>query len=196
MSKGPMIQFGGKPRPAEPERVVERAPEAPQRAPQPPPQRLAEPRAQIRTVLGQGCVVEGKLVCTGPTQLDGRVTGELQADDLLIVDRNAAIVADLNVQELVVRGSVKGNITAARRVTLEETAQVEGDIAAPAIEMKIGAQMSGKIDVIHHARSTQAQSPASQPSLAPQPAHVTPKEAAQAQPQFVAFDDGADRSGF
>jgi cytoskeletal protein CcmA (bactofilin family) len=211
MSKGPMMPFGGgKARPAEPERVIEPSP-PPARAAYQPPQRVLEPAAPpIRTVLGQGCIVEGKLVCVGPTQLDGKVTGELVADDLLIVDRNANILADLNVQEVIVRGAVKGNIHAKRRVTLEETAQVEGDVSAPAVEMKIGAQMSGKIDVIHKAReaapapSTQYQphahqpTPAyhqqptvsSQPAPAPQPAPREPSHA------FVAFDDSADRSGF
>jgi cytoskeletal protein CcmA (bactofilin family) len=174
----------------------------------------------MRTVLGQGCVVEGKLVCAGPTQLDGKVTGELVADDFLIIDRNAAIAADLNVQEVVVRGVVRGNINATRRVTLEETAQVEGDVAAPAFDMRPGAQMSGKIDVLHRPRETAAPvGPALRPFVAPtQPAYqqapiqregaATPAGVAPSQPAstpaqprepahaFVAFDDGTERSGF
>ena len=199
MSKGPMMPFGGKPRPTPAERAIEPA-QAQAAARAQTPQRPVEPaKPAMRTVLGQGCVVEGKLVCSGPTQLDGKVTGELVADDFLIVDRNAAILADLNVQEVVVRGVVKGNINATRRVTLEESAQVEGDIAAPAVEMKIGAQMSGKIDVIHRAREAQAaaasqmqQAPA-QPLPTAAPLQPAPREPA---PAFVAFDDAPERSGF
>jgi cytoskeletal protein CcmA (bactofilin family) len=105
----------------------------------------------VRSVLGPGCSVEGTLVVSGPTRLDGNVSGNLVADDFLLVDRNATVVADLNVQELVVRGSVKGNIRAKRRVSLEETARVEGDIETPAIAVSDGAQMVGKIDVARRA---------------------------------------------
>ena len=214
MSKGPMMPFGGKPRPTQAERLIEPAQAQAAARPQAPQRPIEPAKPAMRTVLGQGCIVEGKLVCSGPTQLDGKVTGELVADDFLIVDRNASILADLNVQEVVVRGVVKGNINATRRVTLEETAQVEGDIAAPAVEMKIGAQMSGKIDVIHRAREAQGASMAPQshqaplgaqpqplPAAAPiQPAQREPAPAQPAQrepaPAFVAFDDGTDRSGF
>lgn len=108
-------------------------------------------RPALRTVLGAGCSVEGKLVCTGPTRLDGTVTGELVADEFLLIDRHATVTADLNVSELVVRGRVKGNIVAKTRVTLEDSAQVEGDIETPAISINDGAQVVGKVDVIRRA---------------------------------------------
>lgn len=214
MSKGPMMPFGGKTRTSEAERVIEPAPPQAPRQSQPPPQRALEPPAPpIKTVLGPGCIVEGKLVCAGPTQLDGKVSGELVADDFLLIDRNASINADLDVQEVIVRGAVKGNIRASRRVTLEETAQVEGDVAAPAVEMRIGAQMSGKIDVIHHARENASSATPREPAYQPHVPHQTPafhqqplpppSQAAPAgassrepSPAFVAFDDGAERSGF
>jgi cytoskeletal protein CcmA (bactofilin family) len=107
----------------------------------------AEKKPTIRTVLGAGCSVEGKLVCTGPTRLDGSVTGELVADEFLLIDKNSTVIADLNVQELVVRGRVRGNIRAKRKVTLEDSAVVEGDISTPSIMINDGAQVVGKVEV-------------------------------------------------
>lgn len=213
MSKGSMMPFGGKPRASEASRGAETAPPPSPRQQQPAPQRAPETAAPaIRTILGPGCVVEGKLVCAGPTQLDGKVSGELVADDFLIIDRNAAIHADLDVQEVVVRGAVTGNIKATRRVTLEETAQVEGDVAAPEVEMRIGAQMSGKIDVMQRARETQS-ALTKEPAYLPHEHQPTPayrqqsyppagQQAAQPAaavrepaPAFVAFDDVPERPG-
>ena len=108
-------------------------------------------RPNLRTVLGAGCKVEGKLVCNGPTRLDGSVEGELVADGFLLIDRNAAVTADLEVPELVVRGKVKGNIKANVRVTLEESAKVEGDIETPAISINDGAEIIGKVQVMRPA---------------------------------------------
>ncbi|MBI1392316.1 MAG: hypothetical protein GC152_06185 [Alphaproteobacteria bacterium] len=104
-------------------------------------------KKQIRTVLPTGCSVEGKLVCAGPSRLDGDVSGELVADDMLLIDRNATVVANLNVRELVVRGVVRGDVHAAERVALAETAVVEGDISAPTISIEDGAQVAGKIEI-------------------------------------------------
>ena len=106
-----------------------------------------ESKKAVRTVLGVGCSVQGKLVCTGPTRLDGNVNGALVADEFLLIDRNSTVVADLNVTELVVRGKVKGNIKAKKRVTLEGSAKVEGDIETPSINISDGAQVMGKVNV-------------------------------------------------
>ena len=117
-----------------------------------------EKRPGVRTVLGAGCSVEGTLVCSGPTRLDGNVTGSLVADEFLLIDRNSCVTADLSVQELVVRGRVKGDIKAKKRVTLEGSATVEGDIETPSLTITDGAQLIGKIDVTHR--------PAEEPRLA------------------------------
>jgi cytoskeletal protein CcmA (bactofilin family) len=90
-------------------------------------------------------------VCAGPVRLDGNVSGTLVADDFLLIDRNSTVIADLNVQELIVRGTVRGNIRAMKRVALEETARIEGDIETTAIEVRDGAQIVGKIDVARRA---------------------------------------------
>lgn len=124
---GSVFQFGAKTNAAEPE--------------------SADRRPNVRTVLGAGCSVEGTLVCSGPTRLDGNVSGALVADEFLLIDRNSFVTADLSVQELVVRGRVKGDIKAKKRVTLEGSATVEGDIETPSLTITDGAQVMGKIDV-------------------------------------------------
>ncbi len=127
--------------------------------------------AGVRTVLPSGCSVEGKLICAGPTRIDGDVTGELVADDVLLVDANSTIVANLDVRELVVRGAVRGDVNANARVALEETAVVEGDIAAPSISISEGAQVAGKIEIRREATTfaPAKRSPAATPSPASRP---------------------------
>jgi len=104
-------------------------------------------RPGVRTVLGPGCRVEGKLVCAGPTRLDGCVEGEVVADEFLLIDRNSTVIADLNVGELVVRGKVKGDIRVTKRVALGENADVEGDIVTPSIAISDGAHFKGRVEV-------------------------------------------------
>ncbi|MEX0643886.1 MAG: polymer-forming cytoskeletal protein, partial [Parvularculaceae bacterium] len=71
----------------------------------------------------------------------------LVADEFLLIDKNSTVVAALDVQELVVRGHVNGNIRATKRITLEDSAKVEGDIETPSITITDGAEVVGKIEV-------------------------------------------------
>jgi cytoskeletal protein CcmA (bactofilin family) len=120
----------------------------------------ANQRPAVRTVLGPGCRVEGKLVCTGPTRLDGSVEGELVADEFLLIDKNSSVIADLNVRELVVRGKVKGNICVTKRVALSENADVEGDIFTPSITISDGAKFKGRVEVNFDDQSAAAETSA------------------------------------
>ena len=106
----------------------------------------------LRMILGEGCSVEGKLICRGPTRIDGNVTGELDADELLVIDQNSTIIADIHVNELIVRGKVKGNITAGKRVLLAATAEIEGNIETPRVSIKDGAQIKGQVEVTADAK--------------------------------------------
>ncbi len=100
-----------------------------------------------RTVLGIGCSVEGKLVCRGAARIDGDVDGEISADEILIVGKDATISADLDVPELHVSGAVRGNIVAVKRVILAPTAHIQGDIRTPSLTIQEGAQILGKVEV-------------------------------------------------
>lgn len=99
------------------------------------------------TILGAGCSLEGKLVCSGPARIGGAFSGEIHGDDVVIIEDGATVVADLRVDALVVIGRVRGNISAARRVSLAATADIEGDIETPSLTIEEGAQVRGKIHV-------------------------------------------------
>ncbi len=118
---------------------------------------VKEPVMEMRTILGAGCSLEGKLICSGPTRIDGDFAGELKTDDVLVIEETATVTADLNVRELVVSGNVRGNINALTRVSLAPTANIEGDIATPSLMIREGAQIKGKIEV----------TPTRRPSLEP-----------------------------
>lgn len=115
--------------------------------------------AGVRTVLGPGCRVEGRLVCAGPTRLAGDVEGELVADQYLLIDSEAKVIADIDVEELVVRGKLKGDVKATRRVSLSENAEVEGNIITPSISISDGAQFRGKVEVSNLAAAQDAEWP-------------------------------------
>ena len=95
----------------------------------------------------------------GPTHyINGQVSGE---EDLvikgyikgrvdlkvhnLIVEKGGRVDGDIIVQDLVLRGSVNGNIFAAGKVIVAPEAHVRGDISAARISISEGAVFKGSI---------------------------------------------------
>jgi hypothetical protein len=126
----------------------------------------------------------------------------------LTVDKGAIVQADVDVRNLVVSGTLVGNIVASESVRLLPTARVVGDLAAPRVIMDAGAAYRGRVDMgdIEAARAAVASHAVAQPASssanttrersAPPRVAPTPKTAAlsaKAAPRFVA-PSAADRS--
>ena len=94
--------------------------------------------------LNVGSAVEGTLRCKGPVEIEGEVTGEIIAEDLLIISESAVINADITGTDVIVHGTVNGNITATGSISLKETSKFNGTLMAPALEIENGAHFEGK----------------------------------------------------
>ena len=90
----------------------------------PKPARTTKPGPD--SFIGSGMSVIGKIECDGPTQVFGRIEGELRASDLMVGD-GAQIEGNVVAQNVTVCGRVKGTIHAVR-VKLQSGGAVEGDI--------------------------------------------------------------------
>jgi cytoskeletal protein CcmA (bactofilin family) len=84
------------------------------------------PKAGMASCIGSGMSIIGNIECDGPTQVFGRIEGELHGSDLLIGD-GAQVEGSVIAQDVTVCGRVKGTIRAVR-VKLQDGGVVEGDI--------------------------------------------------------------------
>lgn len=123
---------------------------------------------EITTLLGRGATFEGKLTFEGTVRIDGRFKGEVFTDDTLVIGEGAVVEAQIDVGEVIVQGTVIGNITAKRSIEIHAPGRVKGDLHTPSLQIDKG--------VIFEGRSFME-------GLTPtRPAAATPA-AAQAQPQ-------------
>jgi len=72
--------------------------------------------------------LEGRLCFTGSVRIDGRVNGEIISTGLLVVEEMAIITGDILVENIILSGTVYGNIQASKQVQLHATAKVYGHI--------------------------------------------------------------------
>ena len=89
--------------------------------------------------------ITGKLRCKETLRIDGRVKGEVRSDKSVIVGEGAVVDAAIQADSVVIAGEVKGDIAAKRKITLERTARVAGELCTPGIVIEEGAQVEGRI---------------------------------------------------
>lgn len=104
---------------------------------------------RIDTLIGKTARVQGDVEFEGGMHLDGEVRGAVRADPAqdtsLSVSESGAILGPVQVRDLTLDGTVKGDILAAGRLVLGATAKIEGNVYYGIIEMTLGAQIVGKL---------------------------------------------------
>ena len=78
--------------------------------------------------------------------IEGKVEGAVRAPRVE-VGPDGRVGAGLRVKEAIVRGHVTGPVVAEKRLVLEETGVVEGDVTAAALAVTEGGQVSGVIRI-------------------------------------------------
>ena len=140
-------------------------------------QARADVVGEINTLLGKGSEFEGKLTFEGTVRVDGRLSGEIFSDDVLVVGEGAEVHAEIDIGEIIIQGLVVGNIRAKRSVEIHAPGKVRGDITTPSLQIDKGVIFEGKCFMEGIADGTRPR-PASLLS-----APVVPKDAPIVQPK-------------
>src|SRR5256712_10946510 len=98
----------------------------------------SEAVGEINTLLGRGSEFEGKLTFEGTVRIDGKLSGEIFSDDVLVVGEGAEVHAQIEIGEIIVQGTIVGNVKAKRSVEIHAPGRVRGDIATPSLQIDKG----------------------------------------------------------
>jgi cytoskeletal protein CcmA (bactofilin family) len=104
--------------------------------------------AQIDTLIGRSASIQGDVEFSGGLHVDGRVTGNVRATadaSSLSISENAVIEGSVEAPQVVLNGTVKGDIAASERVVLSARARVHGNVSYGVIEMALGAEITGRL---------------------------------------------------
>ena len=94
-----------------------------------------------RAFIAAGVNVKGKLETDGELHIDGQIVGNVSCGHL-VIGKDGAVRGDIKADEVVVCGKTEGDIRA-RRIMLQESARVVGDIFYEIITIEEGAQFIG-----------------------------------------------------
>jgi cytoskeletal protein CcmA (bactofilin family) len=103
----------------------------------------------VDTLVGENTQVSGDVIFSGRCHVDGNVKGNVSADSdgnsALSVSEDGNVEGGVSVPFIVLHGIVRGDVCASQRVELGPTARVIGNVYYNLIEMKVGAEINGKL---------------------------------------------------
>lgn len=105
--------------------------------------------SKIDTLIGQSIELDGDLNFSGGLHLDGRVNGNVTAENgsnsVLVVSEQGQISGDVNVPYAVINGTIKGNVYASEKLELSNKACINGNVHYNVLEMASGASVNGNM---------------------------------------------------
>lgn len=119
--------------------------------------------------LGKGTKVVGTLHFAGPVEIDGEIEGEVHGKDRVIIGESAHLRARIFGGDVIIRGTVQGEVIASKSLSLKKPAKIVGNIAAPILSIEEGVLFEGKC-----AMPVQAPAQSATPPAEPKPpVHTT-----------------------
>ena len=101
--------------------------------------------------IGPSIRIKGEIHAREPLTIAGQVSGIVDVSGHpLTVTEGAHIDADVTAHTIVIAGVVEGKVMAEERIVVQQTATVDGEVAAPALTVHDGASVQGRFDVTGH----------------------------------------------
>ena len=101
------------------------------------------------SLIGQNTEIHGDVIFSGGLHVDGTIKGSVIAekgeDSVLTLSERGIIEGEVKVPNVVVNGSVIGDVHATGHVELAAQARVHGNVYYSLIEMAMGAEVNGKL---------------------------------------------------
>lgn len=102
---------------------------------------------EINGFLDRTTVMSGELRFADTMRIDGRFSGRIISDNVLIVGETAEIDAEIDVAAISVMGRVAGVLRATSRVEVHPGGALLADIATPVLRIEEGAIFQGRCDM-------------------------------------------------
>ncbi|MDR7088002.1 MULTISPECIES: polymer-forming cytoskeletal protein [Cellvibrio] len=101
------------------------------------------------TLISRATKVIGDLHFTGELQLEGKVTGNIIAEDekdaKVVIADTGVVEGEIRAPVVIVNGKVQGNIYSSKHLELAAKGNVTGTVHYHSIEMVKGAQVNGSM---------------------------------------------------
>ena len=101
------------------------------------------------THIGKSVSIKGEISGSEDVYVDGQLEGRVElAGNNLTVGPNGRVQANIAAKNVIVGGTLDGNIQASERTEMRKTALVNGDVQTRRIAIEEGAYFKGKLEIL------------------------------------------------
>ena len=122
--------------------------------------RRKQSSTRIDTLVGKTAALNGDIEFSGGLHLDGRINGNVRSNSpeggALSVSESGVIEGSVEVTNIVMNGTVNGDMHARERLELGGKACVNGNVRYGVIVMAPGAVITGKLIPLNHNGNAEA----------------------------------------
>jgi len=98
----------------------------------------------ISTIISEGCIIDGNIKATAFARIDGQINGDVIVDEGLILGEKGSIKGKVNTRQMVVYGTITGNIDA-EQLEIRNSGRITGDIKTQSLQIESGAVYNGNL---------------------------------------------------
>lgn len=96
------------------------------------------------TLISKGCVVHGRIESDVFVRIDGHIKGDLIIAEGLIIGEHGIIEGHIKAREIVVFGTVNGNVTA-DSIDIKSSGNILGELHTNSLQVETGATYIGNV---------------------------------------------------
>lgn len=104
---------------------------------------------RIDSLIGKNTQVTGDLDFSGGLLVDGKIIGNITASDddsaTITISENGLVQGEIQIPNIIINGTVEGNVYASNHVDLAKKARVYGNVYYKLFEMAMGAEVNGNL---------------------------------------------------
>jgi cytoskeletal protein CcmA (bactofilin family) len=98
--------------------------------------------------IGPSMTIKGEIRSREELLVDGEVEGLLESQSLITVGPNGKVKANIKAREVIIFGSVRGDVEVAEKIAIREQGSLIGNIKSAGISIDDGAYFKGSIDIV------------------------------------------------
>jgi cytoskeletal protein CcmA (bactofilin family) len=103
----------------------------------------------IRTLIGEGTLIQGEIRFTEGLRIDGEVHGDVTAvgdgQSILVISEKARVTGKVTGGHVIINGAVNGPVQSRDLLELQPRAVIVGDVRYEVLEMHQGATIDGEL---------------------------------------------------
>lgn len=132
--------------------------------------------------IGKSVLIKGTIMSREDLYLDGEFEGGVELQEhRLTIGPNGRVQANVKAREIVIIGTIHGNVEASEKIEVRKEAKLVGDIRTARIVIEDGAYFKGSIDIIKQEPAKQQRAQAAASSAAASAGSNAPTPAAAGQ---------------